>query len=161
MQNPFARQLVSNYFQQNAAKATITKQEDQVGQVVIEKRLEEMKGKVGRNNGNNNNIINESTTDKRKNDYEEEEQEEENEEGNNIDGDDDDDALIEKEYQRLEMKAKSKVLKVKQMQRKKEKLIEKSRKTTSKFKYKRKPGATYFDPSKDMYKNNLTEQMMF
>ena len=80
MQNPFARQLVSNYFQQNAAKATITKQEDQVGQVVIEKRLEEMKGKVGRNNGNNNNIINESTTDKRKNDYEEEEQEEENEE---------------------------------------------------------------------------------
>ena len=41
-------------------------------------------------------------------------------------GDDDDDALIEKEYQRLEMKAKSKVLKVKQMQRKKEKLIEKS-----------------------------------
>jgi hypothetical protein len=120
MQNPFARQLVSNYFQQNAAKATITKQEDQVGQVVIEKRLEEMKGKVGRNN-----IINEST-DERKNDYEEEEQEEENEEGNNIDGDDDDDALIEKEYQRLEMKAKSKVLKVKQMQRKKEKLIEKS-----------------------------------
>ncbi len=163
MQNPFARQLVSNYFQQNAAKATITKQEDQVGQVVIEKRLEEMKGKVGRNNGNNNNIINESTTDKRKHDYEEEEQEEENEEGNNIDGDDDDDALIEKEYQRLEMKAKSKVLKVKQMQRKKEKLIEKSRKTTSKFKYKRKPGATYFDPSKDMYKNNknrpLTRKM--
>ena len=61
------------------------------------------------------------------------------------------------------MKAKSKVLKVKQMQRKKEKLIEKSRKTTSKFKYKRKPGATYFDPSKDMYKNNknrpLTRKM--
>ena len=47
MQNPFARQLVSNYFQQNAAKATITKQEDQVGQVVIEKRLEEMKGRSG------------------------------------------------------------------------------------------------------------------
>ena len=42
-------------------------------------------------------------------------------------------------------------------------MIEKSRKTTSKFKYKRKPGATYFDPSKDMYKNNknrpLTRKM--
>ena len=61
-----------------------------------------------------------------------------------------DDLAIEKEYQRLQEKAKSRVL---QSKKKKERVDTRSN-TAAKYTNENKTKPTYFDPDRDMYKNS-------